>query len=168
MIVAFNRRDCFREVRCCQPKNFSASVASGLASAVFMPIYGLAYAWRSSSCWHAGWRSASGHMTVGAADRLSAVCEQPHPASAARGGPRFSWPWPARSRVRGARFRQHGGAGCGKVGDSTCWPSIVGFHIQAALDVLRDANFRSSTAGHMRSLGPTERQEDDRVLMAPL
>ena len=44
VIVAFNRRDYFRErFDEANARTFSASVASGLANNVFMPIYGLAY-----------------------------------------------------------------------------------------------------------------------------
>ncbi len=44
VIVAFNRRDYFRQkFDEANARTFSASVASGLASNVFMPLYGLAY-----------------------------------------------------------------------------------------------------------------------------
>ena len=44
VIVAFNRRDYFRQkFDEANTRTFSASVASGLASSVFMPLYGFAY-----------------------------------------------------------------------------------------------------------------------------
>src|SRR5207302_7417124 len=44
VIVAFNRLDYFREkFNEANERNFSASVAGGLANGIFMPIYGLAY-----------------------------------------------------------------------------------------------------------------------------
>ena len=44
VIVAFNRRDYFREkFQAANRQNYSASVASGLASAVFTPLYGLSF-----------------------------------------------------------------------------------------------------------------------------
>jgi ATP-binding cassette subfamily B protein len=44
VIVAFNRRDYFRQkFNEANARTFSASVASGLANNVFMPLYGLAY-----------------------------------------------------------------------------------------------------------------------------
>jgi ATP-binding cassette subfamily B protein len=44
VIVAFNRRDYFREkFNEANERNFGASVASGLASNIFLPIYGLAF-----------------------------------------------------------------------------------------------------------------------------
>ena len=43
VIVAFNRRDYFRQkFDEANARNFAASVASGLASNMFLPIYGLA------------------------------------------------------------------------------------------------------------------------------
>jgi ATP-binding cassette subfamily B protein len=67
VIVAFNRRDYFREkFDTANKRNFSASVASGLASAVFMPIYGLAYNLAQLIVLAYGLALiASGHMTVG-------------------------------------------------------------------------------------------------------
>ncbi len=44
VIVAFNRHDCFREqFDEANARTFSASVSSGLANNVFMPVYGVAY-----------------------------------------------------------------------------------------------------------------------------
>ncbi|MEO8259703.1 MAG: ABC transporter ATP-binding protein [Acidobacteriota bacterium] len=44
VIVAFNRRDYFREkFNAANERNYAASFASGLASAVFTPIYGLSF-----------------------------------------------------------------------------------------------------------------------------
>ena len=44
VIVAFNRRDYFRQkFEEANERNYAASVASGLASNVFLPLYGLAY-----------------------------------------------------------------------------------------------------------------------------
>ena len=83
VIVAFNRRDYFRQkFDEANVRTFSASVASGLANNVFMPVYGLAYNLaqvvvlalrRTSDC--------GGQRDDRAADRIPAVREQLLPAA---------------------------------------------------------------------------------------
>ena len=77
VIVAFNRLDYFRQkFNEANERNFPASVGAGMASGVFMPVYGLAHTLAQLIVLSYGlYLVASGETDVGFAHRLSALRE---------------------------------------------------------------------------------------------
>ena len=115
-IVAFNRLDYFRQkFDEANERNFSASVASGLASNVFLPVYGLAFNLAQVVVLLYGlYLDRGGRADGRPADRLPAVRQQLLPAAAAAGGGLVVVPARARRprpHLRGAGARiEHAGA----------------------------------------------------------
>ena len=88
VIVAFNRRDYFRQkFDEANARTFAASVASGLASNVFLPLYGLAYNLAQIVVLLYGIApDRRGQPDDRPADRIPDVRQQLLPAAAAAGG----------------------------------------------------------------------------------
>ena len=166
MIVAFNRRRLLPAASSTPPTSgtIRASVASGLASNVFMPLYGLAY--NLAQLIVLGLRHlsliAAGRLTVGLLIGFLLYVEQLLPAAApARGGLVVV---PARAR----RPRSHlGGAGAriehaacvpgdGRAAAARSWRSnTCSSAIPAASEVLRDATFALEPGKTYALVGPT-------------